>query len=194
MATTLVAQSFALPTTASPPHPKVMLEAVGVDREMFTYASTSRLPRRQSLVTRYRGANHPLRLTQRVRQQIKKLTLCRSTFYVQDFPAQPAMSSVKELDKVYLVICNPCYRDVPLAHRELALRANRLSFPMSKARGLPPVSLTLVSEEVMLAALDELSPRPVTVYMPRLLPPGQDQVYRSEAYRYRGDDEDDEHD
>ena len=50
-------------------------------------------------------------------------------------------------------------------------------------------SLTLVSEEVMLAALDELSPPPVTVYMPRLLPPGQEKVYRAEEYRYRGEEE-----
>jgi hypothetical protein len=54
-------------------------------------------------------------------------------------------------------------------------------------------SLTLVSEEVMLAALDELSPRPVTVYMPRLLPPKQTTSYSADAYEYRSDDEDDDH-
>lgn len=53
-------------------------------------------------------------------------------------------------------------------------------------------SLTLVSEEVMLAALDELSPRPVTVYMPRLLPPKEEKIYRAEGYAYRRDDEDDD--
>lgn len=45
-------------------------------------------------------------------------------------------------------------------------------------------SLTLVSEEVALAALDELQPRPVTVYMPRLLPakaPGWREVYDQDA-------------
>lgn len=46
-------------------------------------------------------------------------------------------------------------------------------------------SLTLVSEEVMLAVLDELRPRPVTVYMPRLLP-------RAEVYEYPPDEEDDD--
>lgn len=46
-------------------------------------------------------------------------------------------------------------------------------------------SLTLVSEEVMLAALDELSPRPVTVYMPRILPPGAAPIYGNRDYRYR---------
>ena len=53
-------------------------------------------------------------------------------------------------------------------------------------------SLTLVSEEVMLAALDELSPRPVTVYMPRLLPPKQTTSYSTDAYAYPSDDEDDD--
>ena len=41
-------------------------------------------------------------------------------------------------------------------------------------------SLTLVSEEVALAALDELQPRPVTVFIPRLLPEtarGSHEVY-----------------
>lgn len=54
-------------------------------------------------------------------------------------------------------------------------------------------SLTLVSEEVALAALDELRPRPVTVYMPRLLPPGAAPRQRS-WFDDQGDDEGDDED
>jgi hypothetical protein len=89
-------------------HRSMMRMAVGVDREMFTCRTTCRPPIRQLLCIHSRGANHPMQRLQPVQQQIKHLTLWRSTFYVQDFPAQPAMSSFKELLKVYLVFCNLC--------------------------------------------------------------------------------------
>jgi hypothetical protein len=53
------------------------------------------------------------------------------------------MSSVKELMKVYLVFCDLCHTNAASQHEELALRANALSFPMSKARGLPRVLLNV---------------------------------------------------
>jgi hypothetical protein len=43
----------------------------------------------------------------------------------------------------------------------------------------------------MLAALDELHPRPVTVYMPRLLPPKEETSYAANVYEYRDEHEDD---
>jgi hypothetical protein len=58
---------------------------------------------------------------QPVQQQIKHLILWRSTFYVGDFPRQRPMSSFKELDTVYLVICNLCYRNAATQHKELVL-------------------------------------------------------------------------
>lgn len=66
------------------------------------------------------GQYHPTRLTQQVRQQIKCLTLWRSTFYAEDFPLQRPMSSVKELHRLYLVFCNLC--NPVLTHGELATR------------------------------------------------------------------------
>ena len=80
--------------------------------------------------------------TQRVRQQIKHLTLWRSTFYAGDFPTTPRLS-FKELLKVYLVFCNLCHAYAAPQHRELALQANALSFPMDKSRGLPRVLLAI---------------------------------------------------
>jgi hypothetical protein len=73
--------------------------------------------------------------------QIKQLIFRRLIFYVQDFLAQRPISSIKELDKVYSLICTLCYQNAATQHRELALQANGLSFPMAEAMGLPPVSL-----------------------------------------------------
>ena len=74
--------------------------------------------------------------------QIKQLTIRRSTFYAGDFPLQPPMLSFKELDKVYYLICNLCYRNAATQHRELAWKANVLSFPSLKDLGLPHGTLT----------------------------------------------------
>ena len=71
---------------------------------------------------------------------------------------------------------------------DVPARGNQLGF--TRYYGMSAIySLTLVSEEVMLAALDELSPRPVTVYMPRLLPPGAAPIYEHRAYRSREEEE-----
>src|SRR5262245_46506809 len=64
---------------------------------------------------------HPLRLTQQVWQQIKELTVWRSTFYAEDFPLQPPMSSIKELGKLYPVFCDLCEPFMGCAHWEFAL-------------------------------------------------------------------------
>lgn len=130
MATTLVAQSFTLPTGVPLPQPKLMLGTQGVDREMFTCRITCRPLVVQLLCIHTRGVNHPTRLTQRVRQQIKCLTLWRSTFYVADFLPQPAMSSVKELKTLYLVICDLCERFMGYATRNCpSLGATRYPSP-----------------------------------------------------------------
>jgi hypothetical protein len=113
----------------------VMRTTVGVDREMFTYRTTCRPPIRPLLCIHSRGANHPMQRLQPVQQQIKHLTLYRSTFYVADFLRQPAMLSFKELSRVYLVICNLCYQFLGYAHRELAFSQQALD-PMAEARGL----------------------------------------------------------
>jgi hypothetical protein len=80
---------------------------------------------------------HPTRLTQRVWQQIKHLTIWRSPFYVQDFPGQPPMLSFKELGKtvsVYLLPIQWFYAAVP--HWELAWRqANAALTPYLKLGG-----------------------------------------------------------
>jgi hypothetical protein len=120
----------------TPPHPEVMLAMTGVDREMFTCRTRHRLPRRLSLYAHTRGANHPRRLTQRVRQQIKTLTLWRSTFYVPDFLAQPAMSSIKELSKVYLVFCNLSNWIVPSAWGIGPRWGQQPLDPITEVRGL----------------------------------------------------------
>jgi hypothetical protein len=126
-------------------HRSMMRMAVGVDREMFTCRTTCRPPIRQLLCIHSRGAKHPTQPTQPVQRQIKRLDLWRSTFYVPDFLAQPAMSSVKELPKVYYAICNLCHTNAAAQHKELPLvGGNALSFPMSKARGMPRVPLTAV--------------------------------------------------
>jgi hypothetical protein len=83
-----------------------------------------------------------MRLTQRVRQQIKHLILWRSTFYVADFLRQRPMLSFKELQRLYLLFCALCNTVCGmLPQQELVLRTNALSFPMAKARGLPRVLL-----------------------------------------------------
>jgi hypothetical protein len=77
-----------------------------------------------------------MRLTQRVRQQIKHLILWRSTFYVADFLRQRPMLSFKELQRLYLLFCALCNTVCGmLPQQELVLRTNALSFPMAKARG-----------------------------------------------------------
>src|SRR5229473_1462177 len=68
------------------------------------------------------GVQQALRLTRQAWQQIKQLTVWRSTFYVQDFPGQRPMLSIKELGKsvsVYLLPLQYLYAAVP--HWELAL-------------------------------------------------------------------------
>lgn len=67
---------------------------------------------------------------------IKQLTIRRSTFYTRDYLSQPPMLSFKELDKVYSVICNLCYRNAAMQHRELALvGANTPLTPWLKSGG-----------------------------------------------------------
>jgi hypothetical protein len=122
MATTPVAQRFALPATMPPPPPKRMLGMDGVDTEMFTCLFRAMPLVVQLLSLSQGGVNHPARLTERVRQQIKRLTLWRSPFYGADFRHQPAMSSFKELDRVYKFNCYQYNGLMGLSpHGELAL-------------------------------------------------------------------------
>jgi hypothetical protein len=73
---------------------------------------------------------------QRVQQQIKHLTLWRSTFYGADFLHQRPMSSFKELLKVYLVFCNLCNWNVPSAWGIAARWRQQALDPIAKARGM----------------------------------------------------------
>lgn len=108
----------------------------GVLTEMIACMFQAWPPVRLLHMLSHRGATHPARLTQRVRQQITHLAVWRSTFSVADFLRQRPMLSIKELSKVYQCMCDPynvCLRRVP--QQPLALQANAGLTPWLKRGG-----------------------------------------------------------
>jgi hypothetical protein len=79
---------------------------------------------------------HPWQLTQPVRQQIKPLTLWRSTFYAGDFPLQRPMRSFKELETLYPVFCTLCNSHVAAPQQGIGLAGQQPLDPIAEARGL----------------------------------------------------------